>query len=343
LWGVIDGTPKLQRLRSIQKNIMKINFSKIKILFLLFFVLIACGQRTTYKYHPNEKDTIRAKSNFREFENKTIFEGDTLNGKVKTITQNLYGEYNDGSDVIYTFDEYGLQIRRQGCGQDIIQTFEGNKLIKSSICFADNRKEYGRNEFIYDERGNLIKHIYISLPNESINISDSTTEYYSYNISNKLIEVRKGKETIKYKYDEFDNCVREEKYFKDSLVEKIDYKYLNHRLEEKLTWVWFEGFGYYTRDENIYNADGTLKLVEHFVSETNDFLENSRSTTFYYYTYDNENRLVEFQEVNNTYYKKTITYNDFDIRGNWQVKNTNDNGRIITVKRRYEYFTSPSL
>lgn len=113
---------------------------KSRYLYLLLFVFVACGQKTKPKNNVIEKDTFQTKTNFREFEDKTIFEEDTLNGKIKTIIQNSYGEYRDGSDVIYTFDEYGLQVRRQGFGQDIFEYYEGNKVIKSSICFADNGK-----------------------------------------------------------------------------------------------------------------------------------------------------------------------------------------------------------
>lgn len=185
---------------------------KVKILYLLLIVFVACGQKSKSKYDTPEKDTIQAKTNFREFEDKTIFEGDTLNGKVKTITQNFYVENYDSSDVLYTFDEYGLQVRRQGFGQDIIEYYLENKLIKSSICFADNGKEYGRNEYLYDERGNLIKHILIYLPNEKYKFSDSTIIYNFYNNKNRLIEQREGRETVKYQYNEFYDCVIEEKY-----------------------------------------------------------------------------------------------------------------------------------
>ena len=136
---------------------------KVKTLCLLLFVCVACGQKTKSKKNVPAKDTIQTKSNFRKFDDKTIFESDTLNGKVKTIIQNSYGEYRDASDVIYTFDECGLQVRRQGFGQDIFKYYKESKVIKSSICFADNGKEYRRNEYLYDERGNLIKHIHILL------------------------------------------------------------------------------------------------------------------------------------------------------------------------------------
>lgn len=109
-------------------------------------------------------------------------------------------------------------------------------------------------------------------------------------------------------------------------------------MEEKLTWKWVEGFGYYTRETYNYNADGTLKSIAHYVSNTKEFSKEKGETTYFYYTYDNENRLVKIQEINNNYYEKTITYSDFDLKGNWQLKNTNDNGRKSKIKRKFEYF-----
>ena len=163
---------------------------KVQILCLILSVFAACVQKTKSKNDVSEKDAIQTKTNLREFENKTIFESDTLNGKVKTIIQNSYGEWLDGSDVIYSFDEYGLQVRRQGFGQDIFEYYENNKVIKSSICSSDNGTEYRRNEYLYDERGNLIKHIHIMLPNEKYNFSDSTITQYFFNNKNELIEQR---------------------------------------------------------------------------------------------------------------------------------------------------------
>ena len=310
---------------------------KVKILCLLLFVFVACGQQKKSKNEVPEKDTIQTKINFRELEDKTIFEGDTLNGKVKTIIENSYGGYSDSSDVIYTFDEYGLQVRRQGFGQDIFKCYEANKVIKSSICLVSNGKEYRRIEYLYDERRNLIKRIYIDLPNERYNYSDSTITQYFYNNKNKLIEQREDRKTIKYQYDEYSDCVIEEKYYGDFLREKIENKYINHRLVETLSWKWFEGFGYYTKNIYNYNEDGTLKSIIHYTSGTKEFSKEKSGTTFYYYTYDNENRLVKFQEINKIY-QKTITYSDFDEKGNWQLKNTNDNGRKSEIKRIFDYF-----
>jgi hypothetical protein len=316
----------------------KIKHMKVKILYLLLFIFLACGQKTKSEGNVPEKDSIPTKTNFQEFEDKTIFEGDTLNGKVKTITQNSYGKYCDNSDVIYTFNEYGLQVRRQGFGQDIFEYYKENKVIKSSICFADNGKEYTRNEYLYDERGNLIKHVLIDLLNEKFNLSDNTITEYFYNDKNKLIEKREGREKIIYQYDEYTDCVIEEYYYEDFLRKKIENKYINHRLEETLSWRLFEGVGSYTKKTYSYNTDGTLKSITHYASDTKDFFKQNSETTFYYYTYDNKNRLVKFQEINNNYYEKTITYSNFDVKGNWQLKYTNDNGRKSKIKRRFEYF-----
>ena len=310
----------------------------MKFLYLFLIVFVACGQKLISKHDTPEKDNIQAKTNFREFENKTIFEDDTLNGKVKTITQNLYGEYYDSSDVVYTFDEYGLQVRRLGFGQDIFEYYKENKLIKSSICFADNGKEYRRHEYLYDEKGNLIKHIRINLPNEKNKFSDSTIIYYFYNNKNRLIEQRDGRETVKYQYNEFNDCVIEEKYNDNFLREKIENYYINHILNEKITWRWFEGLGYYTREIYDYNIDGTLKSITYYFSNTKEFSKENSETTFFNYTFDHENRLVKLQEINKNKYEKIISYSDFDLKGNWQLKNTNDNGRKSKIKRKIEYF-----
>jgi len=110
---------------------------KTKILsIILMIAFVSCGQ----------------KSNFREFEDKTIFEGDTLNGKIKTIIENFYGKYSNGEDVIYTFDKYGLLVRQQSFVQDIFYYYKFNKIIKSSIRFADNGKEYTKNEYLYNKK-----------------------------------------------------------------------------------------------------------------------------------------------------------------------------------------------
>jgi len=298
---------------------------------------VACVPKTKSGRNIPEKDSISTNTNFRELEDKTIFEGDTLNGKIKTIIQNSYGEYCDSSDVIYTFNEYGLQVRRQGFGQDIFEYYKGNKVIKSSICFLDNGKEYKRNEYFYDEEGNLKKHVLIDLPNEKNNLTDSTITKYFYNNKNKLIEKKEGRETIKYQYDEYNDCIIEEYYDKDFLRKKIENKYINHRLEESLSWEWFEESGFYIKESYCYNTGGILKSITQNVSQTKEFSKENNKTTFYYYTYDNKNRLVKFQEIMNKYIK-TITYSNFDIKGNWQLKNTNDNGRKSIIKRRFEYF-----
>ena len=279
--------------------------------------------------------TMTTETNFRKFEDKTIFDDDTLNGKIKTIIQNTYGEYYSGEDVIYTFDEYGLQVRRQGIGQDIFNYYEGNKVIKSSICLADNGKEYRKNEYLYDERENLIKHIHIFLPD-----SDSTITQYFYNNENKLIEQRENRETTKYQYDENGDCVIEKKYHGNFLNGEIENEYINHRLAKTLSWRWFEGFRFYTKETYNYNEDGTLKSITYYAYnyDTKAFSEEENGTTFYYYTYDNENRLVKFQEINKNNYKKTITYSNFDEKGNWQLKNTNDYGRKSKIKRKFDYF-----
>ena len=109
-------------------------------------------------------------------------------------------------------------------------------------------------------------------------------------------------------------------------------------MKETLSWKWFEGFGYYTKDVYNYNENGTLKSITHYTSDTKEFSKENDGTTFYDYTYDNENRLVKYQEINDNYYKKTITYGDFDVKGNWQLKNTNDNGEKSGIKRRFYYY-----
>ena len=60
---------------------------------------------------------------------------------------------------------------------------------------------------------------------------------------------------------------------------------------------------------------------------------------FFYYTYDNQNRLIKFQVISKfNYYEKTITYSNLDKKGNWQLKITNDNGTKEKVTRRFVYF-----
>jgi len=316
---------------------MKSKVDIIKILYLLLIVFVACGQKNKSKHDTLEEDPIQSKSNFRVFLDKTIFEDDTLNGKVKTITEYFYGENYDSSVVLYTFNEYGLQVRRKGFGQDISNYYKENKLIKSSICFEDNGKEYRKNEYLYDKKGNLISHTHICLPNERNKISDSTIIYYVYNNKNKLIEQKKDREVVKYQYDEFNDCVIEEQFIDNLLREKIENNYINHRLEEKITWKWFEGFGYYTKETYNYNSDGTMKSIINYVSNTPEFSKVKGETTFFKYTFDKENRLVKIQEIKNNY-ENTITFNNFDLKGNWQLKNINDNGRKGKIKRKIEYF-----
>jgi len=279
--------------------------------------------------------TMTTETNFREFEDKTIFEGDTLNGKIKTITQNTYGEYSKGKDVIYIFDEYGLQIRRKGIGQDIFYYYKFNKIIESSICRADNGKEYRKNEYLYDERGNLIKHIHIFLPNEK------TITKYFYNNENKLIEERDSRKTIKYQYDANGDCVIEEEYGgKDVLTEKKEHKYINHKLVETFSWQRFEGEDLYIKDLYTYNENGTLKsnthIIYHYGSKNHIAMEN---TTSYHYIYDDKNRLIEYKEINiGDYLDVTTTYENFDKKGNWQLKITYKDGKETKVTRKFEYY-----
>ncbi|HRZ48537.1 MAG TPA: hypothetical protein P5338_03990 [Bacteroidales bacterium] len=310
---------------------------QVNILYILLFVFVACGPGSEAKYHTPEKDPVQTKINNREINDRTIFEGDTLNGKIKTIIENCCEEWCDGSDIIYTFNEYGLQVRRQGLGQDILKYYDGHKLKKSCICFADNGKEYRRNEYVYDGKGNLITQIHIILPNARSRFPDSTIRHFSYNSKNKLIEEREGGKAIKYQYDEFDDCIVEELFTRAIVLKRLEYKYINHRLEEKLSWEWFEGKRYFKRETYSYNPDGTLKCVIHNSSSTKELLKGNNAKTFYYYTYNDENRLVKIKEIENQY-NKTITYSDFDKKGNWQVKTISENGRNSTTKRRFEYF-----
>lgn len=275
------------------------------------------------------------------FKDKTIFEGDTLNGRVKTVIEDHYNcNYNhercDTFVVIRTFDENGLLLKRQGFGQDITYFYEETKLVKSSICFSDDGKEYSKNDYLYDENGNLILHIHILLPTHLQNFSDSTKTYYSYNRENQLIEEKKGQKTTQYKYDQFNNLVYEESYQSDLVQERIEYRYRNHRLEEKQIWTWFEGMGLYYIEKNFYNTDGTLKMVEHYTSFTKDTTEKLIGKTFYQYIYDNKNEFEHYQ-INNAY-DKSIIYSDFDSKGNWQTKTTYYYDNKEVVKRKFEYF-----
>lgn len=177
------------------------------------------------------------------------------------------------------------------------------------------------------------------MPNERYNYSDSTVTQYLYNNENKLIEQSEDRETLKYQYDENGDCVIEESYYGNFLRKKTENKYINHKLEETISWQWFEGFGYYTKNLYKYNEDGILKSIDIYHSDTQEFSNKKDGTIFYHYTYDNKNRLIKFQEIaKHNYYEKTITYSDFDEKGNWQLKNTNDNGRKNKIKRGFEYF-----
>ena len=305
---------------------------------LLLCVFAACSQKTKSEHNAFDNDPVQGKENYREFEDRTIFEGDKLNGRIKNIIQNTYGVNSTGSDVIHTFDKYGFQTRRLGLGQDIFMCYEANKLRKTRIFLVDIGAEYRRNQFFYDERGNLVKHYRIELPMEKNSLSDTAVRYFIYDNDNNLIERREGRKVIKYQYDEWNNCLVEERFHRGSLSKKIENIYLNNRLLESAAWKWFEGFDLYTKETYCYNDDGTIKSITHYNSHTSDFSKADSSTTFFYYTYDHENRLVKSRELMGDTYSKTITYSDFDIKGNWQQKTTNDNRRVTTIKRRFEYF-----
>jgi len=297
--------------------------------------------------------TMTTETNFREFENKTIFEGDTLNGKIKTIIESIYGQIHhggkhyNGENIIYTFDEYGLQIRRKGNEQDFLKYYSFNKLVKTEIYREKTGELDITFEYVYDENKNLYKYIRKSFPARNYNFDYHVT-YYKYDKNNQLIEIEKGNkpknseetitETIKYQYDENGDCVIEEEYRENDLSKKKEHKYINHKLIETFSWQWFEETDLYIKNLYTYNNDGTLesntRIFYHYGSKNEIAMEN---TTLYYYTYDNKNRLIEYQEINERNYKK-ITYSDFDEKGNWQQKNTDDNGRKSKVIRRFEYF-----
>lgn len=308
---------------------------KVKLLYLLLFVFLIYGHKTMSQNNTLKKDSIKEKTNFREFKDKTIFEDDTLNGKIKTIIQNTYGENFDNSDVIYTFDEFGSKVRRQGYGQDIFEYYKGNKLIKTSICDADNGEEYSRYEYLYDERGNLIKRMNIvDLPKDKY----TTIILYFYSNDDKIIEIRDLIETIKYQYDELNDCIIEERYDEDVLRERIENKYINHRIVEKVTWRLFEGEEYYVKEIYNYNLNGTLKSITYYYSRTKELPKENDGIKYFYYTHDKKNRLVKFQAIQKKYYKETIIYSNFDENGNWQLKKINQNGRKKKIKRRFEYY-----
>jgi len=290
--------------------------------------------------------TMKTETNFREFEDKTIFEGDTLNGKIKTITQNTYGEYSKGKDIIYTFDEYGLHVRRQGLGQDIFTYYNFNKFVKSEIYYVGTGELGRTNERIYDDNGNLIKHISKIIPmKNSFSDFDYFVTYYKYNEKNQLIEKEESEKrkksneemrfTIKYQYDENGDCVIEKGY--DGKVLK-EHKYINHKLVETFSWQLSDGMKYYKKDLYQYNEDGTLNSIIHYSSYTEEFSEKDKGITFYYYTYDNNNRLIEYKSIDEEGYYTIITYENFDEKGNWQLKITNKDGKISEIKRRFEYF-----
>lgn len=315
---------------------------RMNLLYICLLVFFVYGHKTMSQNNTLKKDSIKEKTNFREFKDKTIFEDDTsngeddtLNGKIKTIIQNTYGENFDSSDVIYTFDEFGFKVRRQGYGQDIFEYYENNKIIKTSICDADNGKEYRRNEYLYNERGNLIKRINnVDLP------KDKYTQiiHYFYSNDDKVIEIRDLIETIKYKYDELNDCIIEERYNnEDVLRERMENKYINHRIAEKVTWRLFEGEEYYVKEIYNYNLNGTLKSIIYYYSYTKEFPKKPSVIRYFYYTYDKENRLVKYK-LRDDNYKETIIYSNFDKNGNWQLKKINQNGRKKKIKRRFEYY-----
>jgi hypothetical protein len=306
---------------------------------------------------------ILVNNSFSVSAQNTKLEEEMFNGLVKCMFQESYSSKMDHTDsikldskLIYTFDTLGLLVRRQGLGQDIFYINNSNQeLIKSSIRFENGGKEYGSNEFYYNN-GKLIKHIYKIIPTKKVTSSfEYFVTYYNYDQNNKLIEEkqfskRKGdkNETLneynKYKYDTVGNCIIKECLENGEVVERIQNKYLNHILTESFTWQKFEGEDLFIKDLYTYNTDETMSSHKKIIYSygTTDQVE-VETVENYSKIYDNQKRLIEEKNELNDSFQGTIKviniyYSNFDNKSNWQRKIIEEEGTKKNILRKFEYY-----
>lgn len=283
-----------------------------------------------------------------EGDEKTKFQDEILNGKIKTIKQIIY-EKDRVDTALYFFNEVGLLEEAITNGFRDIHSYNwANQKIKStSFDLNHGGIELQSNEYLY-ENENLITHI-LKYPSSTFKITyyyDYFITYYTYNINKQLVEEKKfskRKEDTKemfchrytYQYDSIGNRTIVEKFEENgSMWEKIENKYRNNKLIETFTWTSFEGEDLYLKDIYVYNENDKLESLINIVynyGSTTD-IQHSDTTN---YLYDDQQRLIKIIEPRNFIYYNLTSFSDFDIKGNWQQKTIVDTKKII---REIEYY-----
>lgn len=283
--------------------------------------------------------------------NKTSFQDEILNGKVKIIKQKIY-KGNKVDTMQYIFNDLGLIIDAVQYGDHTVYFYNSdNQIIKSITNYLEHGGvESHTNEYFY-ENGNLVKHI-LRYPPSTEKITcfyDYFVTYYKYDSINQLVEVMKfdkhknaKKESLSehyiYQYDSCRNRTIEESFDSNgNKIMKIEKKYINNKLIEIFTWRAFEGTYTYHKGVYQYDEKGTLVSIngiEYKYGSTTDIA--AQYTTSYFY--DEQHRLVKVFEP---WYPKNIitTYREFDIYGNWLKKKIIDNdGKVKKTIREIQYF-----
>lgn len=305
-------------------------------LIIFLFLVIANSKGQNYILHwqyCKQDDEI----SFDKTENKIMFFGDKLNGKIKIITQNIYNKrHTDSTDMIYEFNQNGLIIKRNILNQSVTYDYDTkNRLLKKKFAFLDCGSEYGNMQYFYNNEGNLSKTMNISINNDNSKNSDTT--HYFYNRSNKLIEEKGNLQSIKWIYDQNDNCINCELYERNQLIKKIENKFNNNRIIETFIWQLFEDEEHYYKNKYIYNDDKSLKSIIKNSSYTSDFQNSKSSTIFFEYTYDNKKRLTKLKETDGENHSIT-TFSNYDKNDNWTKKHIYGNGEDYIIERRFIYF-----
>jgi hypothetical protein len=283
-------------------------------------------------------------------EEKTSFENEILNGRLKVLFEQSY-DNNKIDSMIYFFNESGLPTTTIKFAQKLIYTYNSNNQKLKLEVYSLDGKKLRIIEYVY-ENENLTTRI-LKYPASTSKISynyDYHINRYEYDTKKNLIEERasskekKSKEEsfdyhYKYQYDSIGNCIiMEILNVKGKIIAKTEKKYENRNLKETFTWQIFEGEDCYQKDIYEYNENDSLNhLIEiiYNYGSTNDIV--GQFLTSYTYEYDDEQRLIEKRELSNS---KTITSScsDFDPKGNWQRKVINNNGNLKIILRKFEYY-----
>lgn len=288
---------------------------------------------------------------------KTVkLEDELLFGNIKKLVNKTYIQKSLAdtlvleSEFIFSFNEMGLISMRQGMSQFSNYKYDKSSKLQELIVSGENEELYRTNKYFYDSNGLLVRHLSLfppSTPKVQFNFEYSET-VYAYNNDGKLIE-RKSfnkrikskfpnlKEYIRYQYDTNGDCILQQDYANDSILQSVLFKtYRDHKLIETFSWSNFEDENLYEKEFFSYNNDSTLQLHQKILFEYNS-MEKINVQTDVRYTYKYEsNHLIE--KTITSYKTTSIKYFDFDVNGNWHKMTINDNGKLKTVFREFDYY-----